>query len=41
MTKADLHIHSDFSDGSDSIEELINKIKSSKVRILISSSVEF
>lgn len=32
MIQADLHIHSDFSDGSDSIENLINKIKSSKVQ---------
>ena len=32
METADLHIHSDFSDGSDSLEELINKIKSSGIK---------
>jgi predicted metal-dependent phosphoesterase TrpH len=33
MVQADLHIHSNISDGSDSLEELINKIKSSNVTI--------
>lgn len=33
MMQADLHIHSNFSDGSDSIEELIEKIKNSDVKI--------
>lgn len=33
MLQADLHIHSNISDGSDSLEELINKIKSSNVKI--------
>ena len=33
MIQADLHIHSNISDGSDSLEELINKIKSSNVKI--------
>lgn len=33
MKKADLHIHSNFSDGSDSIEELVGKINVSKLDI--------
>ena len=33
MIQADLHIHSDISDGSDSLEELLEKIKSSNVKI--------
>lgn len=33
MMQADLHVHSNFSDGSDSIEELIEKIKNSDVKI--------
>ena len=33
MTKADLHIHSDFSDGSDSIESLIEEISKANVEI--------
>ena len=32
MTKADLHIHSNYSDGSDSIAELINNIKESGIK---------
>ena len=33
MKKADLHIHSNFSDGSDSIEELVGKINVSKLDV--------
>lgn len=33
MKKADLHIHSNFSDGSDSIKELVGKINVSKLDI--------
>lgn len=33
MVKADLHVHSDFSDGSDNICELIENIKSSGIKI--------
>ena len=33
MTQADLHIHSDFSDGSDTINELIEKISITNVKI--------
>lgn len=33
MAKVDLHIHSNCSDGSDNISELINKIKSSGIEI--------
>ena len=33
MVIADLHIHSNYSDGSDSIEELAYKIKNSKIQI--------
>ena len=33
MTKADLHIHSSYSDGSDSIEELLANIKKAKIEI--------
>ena len=34
MIKADLHIHSSYSDGSDSIEELAKKINSSDIDIV-------
>lgn len=33
MAKIDLHIHSDYSDGSDSLEELLAKIKKNKIDI--------
>ncbi len=33
MKKADLHIHSNFSDGSDSIEELVGKINTLKLDV--------
>lgn len=33
MKKADLHIHSNFSDGSDSIEELVGKINALKLDV--------
>lgn len=33
MAKVDLHIHSNFSDGSDSISELIKKIKEANIEI--------
>lgn len=33
MTKADLHIHSGYSDGSDSIEELVQNIKANNIEI--------
>lgn len=33
MTKADLHIHSDYSDGSDGIKELAEKIKNAGINI--------
>lgn len=33
MKKADLHIHSNFSDGSDSIEELVGKINASELDV--------
>ena len=32
MTKADLHIHSSYSDGSDSVEELANNIKNAGIK---------
>lgn len=34
MTKADLHVHSNYSDGSDTVEELAKKINSSEIKIL-------
>lgn len=33
MTKADLHIHSNYSDGSDGIKELYDNIKSSGIKV--------
>ena len=33
MAKVDLHIHSDFSDGSNSIEELLSVIQKSNIKI--------
>ena len=33
MIKADLHIHSNFSDGSDDLKSLISKIKSAGINI--------
>ena len=33
MIKADLHIHSNYSDGSDNLEELIQKIQAAKINI--------
>lgn len=33
MTRADLHLHSNFSDGSDSIEKLAQHIKDSEIKI--------
>ena len=33
MKKADLHIHSSYSDGSDDIFDLVEKIKNAKIDI--------
>ena len=33
MIKADLHVHSNFSDGSDDLKTLISKIKSAGINI--------
>ena len=33
MAKVDLHLHSDFSDGSDSVEVLIKKIIKANIKI--------
>ena len=35
MIKADLHIHSNFSDGSDSISELIKNIQDAGINIFV------